>query len=297
MLTLTEDSRLRCLEQGEGEPLILLPAAGSIGAQWRGVTQALTRPFRCLMPDLTVPDPPSGEAASNRIMLLEDLALVHALVQRCGGRAHLVGHSYGAFLAHRFAAAYPQMVEGLVLIEPIAFDLLEREGPAEEKNEIRALENACLWALAEGEAGKAATLFVNYWSGPGAFGALPEPVRGAMAAVMPKVCWGWREVRLAPPLTQVPGLQGRLVMGEKSPQPTRWIARRLAAQASFPLTELPGAGHMSPMTHPGAVARLLEEHLASVGKGGTACSLRLRCPPLDPHAVSGPSPDTASARV
>lgn len=257
------DLDLHVAEQGDGERVIFLPAVGSNGAQWRGVVRRLAARVHALMPDLvgegsgTWPRPDAGA------LLDEEEALLAALLDRVG-RAHVVGHSYGGFLAMRLAARHPSRVRSLVLVEPIAFGLLEREGPAAERDEIRAVERACAEALAAGDAASAAASFVNYWSGAAVFAALPELSQRAVAAVMPKICRGWREV-VAADEPQIPAtIPATLVCGARSPSPTRWIARRLAAGARH-LVELDGAGHMSPITHPDALARAVDAHLASVG--------------------------------
>ncbi len=71
-------------------------------------------------------------------LLVED---IEALRSELGlGRIHLLGHSWGAGLAVRYAIAHPDRVRSLVLVSPPppSFDLAEREGLAQ----IASLEPA-----------------------------------------------------------------------------------------------------------------------------------------------------------
>ena len=48
-----------------------------------------------------------------------------ALLETLGGPAHLVGHSYGAYVALLVARSVPSQVRSLALYEPVAFGVLD----------------------------------------------------------------------------------------------------------------------------------------------------------------------------
>lgn len=55
--------------------------------------------------------------------------LVAYLQERCAAPAILAGHSYGATLSLRLAAEHPELVGGLLLLEPLVRDRAGRPGP------------------------------------------------------------------------------------------------------------------------------------------------------------------------
>src|SRR5262245_39392119 len=116
-------ARIEYLDQGAGEPVILLHSSAGSSAQWRELAAMLSGRYRVLAPDLYgyggSPMPPDGA-----FTLAHEAEIVRALLQRAGGAAHLVGHSYGGAVALHVALRYGASVLSLALIEPVAFHLL-----------------------------------------------------------------------------------------------------------------------------------------------------------------------------
>jgi non-heme chloroperoxidase len=109
--------RLRYLEQGDraGRAVIMLHGLADSSFSFSRVLPLLSRVHRVLVPDLRghgdSDRPPEGYRPRD---LAEDvLGLMDALGV---GRATLVGHSLGTFVARQVALAAPQRVSGLVLI-------------------------------------------------------------------------------------------------------------------------------------------------------------------------------------
>jgi pimeloyl-ACP methyl ester carboxylesterase len=188
------------------------------------------------------------------------------MIERGGGRAHLVGHSYGGTVAVRAALRHPQRVLSLTLIEPTLFHLLPRVGEHEAYAEIRAVADPVLAWIAAGEREKAAERFLDYWAGAGALGRMPAEQRAAVVDSMRKLGYQW-------PFTlgsefPAPSDLGRIaaptliVRGER----TTFAMRRLteALRSLLPASrfvEIAAAGHMSAVTHAGAVNAAVEGHL------------------------------------
>lgn len=253
-------SRIEYLEQGSGEPVVLLHSSASSASQWRALAQRLSARYRVLAPDFygyggSAPWPGHGAFS-----LAREAEIVYALLADAGEPAHLVGHSYGGAVALHIARRRPDRLRSLALVEPVAFHLLA------DRSEIAALSESVLRAVASGDYLRGCALFVDYWS-PGAWDALPATKRVAMASRLAKVALDfhatfserakaeeWRAIR-APTL---------LVLGERSPLPTRRICELLTRMLSAArLRVVPGAGHMAPLTHAEAVNELIAEHLES----------------------------------
>jgi pimeloyl-ACP methyl ester carboxylesterase len=110
----TGDVELYYEEQGEGAPLVLIPGFGNGLWIWFKQIGALARHFRTITFD------PRGisrsEAKDEPIsirMIADDVA---ALLEALGIEgAHILGASFGGFVAQEFALAYPQMLRRLIL--------------------------------------------------------------------------------------------------------------------------------------------------------------------------------------
>jgi pimeloyl-ACP methyl ester carboxylesterase len=256
--------RVHYFEQGEGQPVLLLHSSASSGAQWKPLLRVLQAPFRFVCPDLYGDGsssrwpPPGGE------VLKAELTLLRAMLEHCGGSVHLAGHSYGGWLALRLALEEPEAVRSLFVIEPIAFELLGREGASGELRVVREHRDASHTALLAGDPESAAEIFIDYWGGPGAFRRLAPAQRASIAAGMPKVCAATGEIlgARAPPSYAAINVPTTIVSGDVGPPAGRWIAAKLAWRIRDARSvTIPGAGHFAPLTHPDAVARALTAHL------------------------------------
>jgi pimeloyl-ACP methyl ester carboxylesterase len=107
--------RLYYEERGEGAPLVLVPGFGAGMWIWYKQIPALAERFRVVSFD------PRGVARSgdggvgelSTRLLADDVA---ALLDALGLRdAHILGGSFGGFVAQEFALAYPARTRGLIL--------------------------------------------------------------------------------------------------------------------------------------------------------------------------------------
>jgi pimeloyl-ACP methyl ester carboxylesterase len=238
------------------EPVILLHGSASSPAQWRELAALLSPRFRVLTPDL----PGQGSLAA-------EADAVHALVQRAGGAAHIVGHSYGGAVALHYALRHGASALSLALIEPAAFHLL-RENEALDSAafaEIAALAARVRRAAIDGDREGGMARFIDYWSGQAAWAVLPAAKRAELAGRLDEVALDFQAAFEEATRLQdcwplfMPTL---LVQGSESPLPTRRICGQLSRVA--PMAELvvvPGAGHLLPLTHAGRVNALLAAHL------------------------------------
>ena len=99
---------------GDGEPLILIPGFASGGSLWSRQIGPLSRYFRVITFDprgVAQSDKPGGSQTID--ILADDVA---ALLTLLGiESAHVVGVSFGGFVAQEFALRHPQRLRRLVL--------------------------------------------------------------------------------------------------------------------------------------------------------------------------------------
>ena len=100
--------------EGEGEPVVLIPGFAAGRWIWFKQTAELSRKFRVVIFDprgVSASDKPEGKQTIG--LLADDVA---HLVQTIGiESAHIVGASFGGFVAQEFALKYPAMTRKLVL--------------------------------------------------------------------------------------------------------------------------------------------------------------------------------------
>jgi pimeloyl-ACP methyl ester carboxylesterase len=108
--------RLHYVRGGQGEPLVLLHGYTQTWYEWRKVLPALADRFDVIAPDLRGAgdsDRPAG--GYDKRTMAED---IRALLDGLGiDRIRLVGHDIGLMVAYAFAAAYPDRVGQLVLLD------------------------------------------------------------------------------------------------------------------------------------------------------------------------------------
>lgn len=266
------DSALRTLREGEGPAVVLVHSSGFSSAQWVGMVERLNAPNPILALDLWGYRP--GEDLSAPDAVQRDRARVRAALLDLGRTGpwetrpvHLVGHSYGGFLALEAACNDRDLVASLTLFEPVAFGVLYEAEDEEGLADIRAWEGTpMVEALSEADPEPWVELFYDYWNGRGSYAPLPAPVKANLRAMAPKIFQEVRTVLTArSPLADLARRTPRPVMlvdGAATPPASRRVVavlRRALGDASR--ATLPGAGHMFPVTHPGPTAEVLQAFL------------------------------------
>lgn len=255
------------VEQGSGQPVVLLHSTGASGAQWRALANRLSARFRVIAPDLYGYGATANWRGHGAFALADEAALVHLLLDCFDEPAHLVGHSYGGAVALHVARMRGEELRSLTLIEPVAFHLLRGgdETDTAALHEITQIANGVKHSLACGDYIEGFGRFVDYWSGPGAWASMALAKREEMASTLSKVALDFHATindaartgdfeRIA-----VPTL---LMQGGCTTLPTQRICRLLArVLPGASTTTIRGAGHMSPLTHRDEVNDLIVAHL------------------------------------
>jgi len=100
---------------GQGEPLVMIRGVGSNVDHWYEQIPVLSKKYQLLVFDnrgiARSSDP--GGSFSNRDMAADTVALMEAVGIK---KAHLLGYSMGGMIAQEIALAYPEKVNGLILV-------------------------------------------------------------------------------------------------------------------------------------------------------------------------------------
>jgi pimeloyl-ACP methyl ester carboxylesterase len=246
------------------DPVLLIHSGGFTSRQWRKLVELLSPRFRAAAPDLLGYGEsgrwPDGEPFHFR----QDVDYLESLLDRDLGPAHLVGHSYGGFLALQLALRRPDLVRSIAAYEPVAFGILDEVEDADARAGLALVKRQ--WEPGDDGADEAwLRAFVDWWNGPGAWDHLNEETRAAFRAT------GWKVfnevVTLAEDRTDratyatidVPTL---ILGGELSPLAERRVVANLGAALPRATTRIfPGVGHMAPISHAPMVNDAILRHL------------------------------------
>jgi pimeloyl-ACP methyl ester carboxylesterase len=256
-------------EAGAGPGAVCLHSNASSSAQWRSLMEMLAPRFHVLAADSYGAGKSPPWPRNHHLTLGDEVALLEPVFERAGERFSLIGHSYGGAIALMTAVVQPRRVRALALYEPTLFALVERESPSpNDVDGIRHTVTASVAALEAGDAMGAARAFIDFWMGAGAFDAMPERNRSAIADSVKNI-QDWKDALFDEPTPasafrelKIPTL---LITGTRSPLSSRAVARRLSRLLpQVETVELEGLGHMGPVTHPDAVnaalVRFLDQH-------------------------------------
>ena len=258
-----------CREAGAGPAVVCLHANASTSSQWRDLTERLSGRRRVLAPDgCGAGRSPDRDASEHPFSLGDEVDFLEPVLASAGASFDLVGHSYGAAAALVAARRRPERVRRLVLYEPTLFAVLDASGPPPHALDgIRAVVQASAAALDRGDRPAAARHFIDYWMGEGSWDAMPPPRQAPIADSIVHVRRWARALMTEPtPAAAFAALDMPVLylLGEKSPAPAHAVARALLpVLPRARAVELPGLGHMAPVTHPEVVnaeiVRFLEE--------------------------------------
>lgn len=174
------DATLHYFECGAGEPVILIH--GSLGDlhDFGPQLEPLASEFRVISYSRRHHPPNDPPKPVDQYELNAHTSDLASLVRELEvGPAHLIGHSYGGYVALGFALEYPDLVRSLILAEPPVLPLLPMTsvGGATLESFQRRVFGPTRAAFEKGETTEALRHFVDGICGTGCFDDLPEGYR------------------------------------------------------------------------------------------------------------------------
>jgi pimeloyl-ACP methyl ester carboxylesterase len=114
-----DGSRFEYVEAGSGDPLVLVHGSASDYRTWHGQRDAFAERYRTIAYSRRYHWPNQPIPEGGDYTMTEHVDDLQALLRTLDATpAHLVGHSYGAFLCLLLALRTPRLVHTLVLAEP-----------------------------------------------------------------------------------------------------------------------------------------------------------------------------------
>ncbi|MFL1456597.1 alpha/beta fold hydrolase [Marinobacter sp. GN3S48] len=256
-------------EAGSGPGVVCVHSNASSSSQWRGLIELLGATHHVFAPDSygsgKSPDWPSDR----EIALRNEVELLEPVMAQAGSPLTLVGHSYGAAVALVAALADPGRIRALALYEPTLFAVVDaQEPPPNGADGIRGAVAAASAALDAGDRDGAAEHFIDYWMGTGSWRATPPQRKPAISESTVNIRrWAHALLTESTPVEAFAALNVPVLymLGELSPESAHAVARILIPVLPLVrVVELPGLGHMGPITHPEVVNAEIARFLAEV---------------------------------
>ena len=233
--------------------VILLHSSASSARQWDRLAEALKPTFDVRAIEFHGHGEQSAWRGDAPMTLADEAELAIAALEEAGG-AHIVGHSYGGAVALKLATMRPQLVRSVLAYEPVLFGLARdeilRQAPT---HGIGAVASSMRQHLTSGNADLAAQVFIDFWSGTGAWDSLPAAKQVSIAARAHAVAQHFHALLEEPlQLSELArlGIPMMFVSGSNTLEITSRIAAML--RAALPADQhvtIEGMGHMGPITH------------------------------------------------
>ena len=263
---------LHYIEQGQGEPLILLHGGQGDYRSWESLMKVLSPQFRVISYSRRYNYPNNNPISARYHSAYTEADDLAAFIRQLRlGRAHLVGTSMGAFTALVLAVKHPEMVRSLVLAEPPVHQWVRDtpDGAAAYREFMTTIQEPARAAFKAGDDKGAMRFFVDGIIGTGRFDSLPPE---GLAAVMQNSRFFKANTLSSDPFPnlskervkrlRIPVL---IVTGENTIRIHKLVNEELARL--LPKAEqavIPNAGHGSPRENPQAfneaVVRFLANH-------------------------------------
>ena len=111
--------QLHYVEQGRGIPVIFIHGGLDDYRAWNDQVGAFAQHYHAIAYSRRYNYPNSGSALDSKYSAITDADDLAALIHKLGlPMAHIIGHSYGAYVALELAVRHPELVRSMVLAEP-----------------------------------------------------------------------------------------------------------------------------------------------------------------------------------
>ena len=248
-------------DNGSGQAVVLVHSSASGHRQWQRLVEDLQSRYRLIAVNLFGYGKTSPWPGERPLTVADQAELVLAAADLAPEPVTLVGHSLGAAVAFETAARAGTRVRNLIAFEPIFFGYLRSHGPANAYDEIAELGIRYNDLARRGQWNATGELFVDYWSGPGSWAAMPDDRKQKILAMLPAVVHEWNMATAGiRPLEDWGAITApvHLISAADTRIPTREIVKLLAnTYPAWHVHDAPSGGHMAPLSRPDLVNPLI----------------------------------------
>lgn len=261
---------LHYIEQGTGEPVVLLHGGQGDYRSWQPQMNVLSRQYRVISYSRRYHYPnenPMTATDHSALIDAEDLAAL--IVELELGKVHLVGTSYGAFTALAYAVAQPESVRSMALAEPPVLQWVtdSSRGAALYDEFMSTVQRPAHAAFLRGDDEGAMRLFIDAFDGEGAFDALSDERRTTVMSNSRFFRLSALSVDPFPKLSkeavhQLP-MPVLVIAGERTDDLHKMVCDELSRVLPMPdQVTIPNSGHGSSRQNPDAFTTAVTSFLA-----------------------------------
>lgn len=178
--------RLACVERGEGEPVVFVHGSGATDLRtWGPQIQTFDERYRIFAYSRRYhyPNPWISDGSEINDVAVHAADLAALITTLRVGRAHVVGSSFGADIALRFAVDHPGMLRTVTVAEPGLFHwLVTLPGGAGLFERFAEAIRPAREALSSGDLASGARLWIDSFMESGTFDRLPPAVHDRIMA-------------------------------------------------------------------------------------------------------------------
>lgn len=254
-------------ERGEGAPLVFVPGSFSTGASWRNISTPLSERYRTITTSLSGYGATQERRKPHGAHMQDEMDVLEAVLAQANAPAHLVAHSFGAWVALALAMHRKPRLLSLTLLEPTAFNLLMSAGETALNAQVHAMTD-CYRAAWQGGDQRAVRHVIDFYGGAGTFDAYPPAVQDKVITQTPINILDWDSGYAEVPAPQdfasvnVPTL---VICGNASHRAMQRCNQLLVdylPQAQ--LMALDGANHFMIVTHAADLTQRVDQHIRTV---------------------------------
>jgi pimeloyl-ACP methyl ester carboxylesterase len=260
-----EGRQIDCVDSGEGPALLFLPGSYSTPAAWRPVQRLLQPSWRLITTSLCGYGGSSETRTRQDFGMAHEVRLVEALVERIASPVHLIGHSFGAAVALATALDGKVNVASLTLFEANPLEIMRERGHEALYQDTLRMSRDFEAAVDGGEA-DAPRRIIDFWGNPGAWTAMPEPVKAYCRDTAARNVLDWRAAfAYKPGAAEFAGVDVPVLVVRGGLANAAMVQITDGLLASLPRARaavVQGAGHFLITSHPAPCAELLTSFLA-----------------------------------
>jgi pimeloyl-ACP methyl ester carboxylesterase len=249
------------VDTGSGPVVVMVHSSASGHRQWQRLVEALQSRYRLIAVNLFGYGKTSSWPGTRPLAAADQAELVVAAASLAPDPVALIGHSLGGAVALEAAAMLSGRVRVLVAFEPILFGHLKVHGPVSAYDEIAGVASRYNELARTGDWDAVGEWFVDYWTAPGSWAAMPVERKQNMFAMLPAVVHEWDMATTGSrPLEGWAAISApvHLIRAANTRTPTREIVNLLAkTYPTWYVHEVSSGGHMAPLARPDLVNPLI----------------------------------------